>query len=602
MLKIFHGLVALMLLSASAHAQGLAMHGAPKYPADFDHVGYANPDAPKGGQVIQSFPGTFDSLNPFAIKGTAAQGLQLYYDRLMARAWDEPFTMYPLIAQKANVPDDRSSITFHLDPRAKFRDGSSITAADVIFSFETLRDQGRPNMRRVYKLVAKAETPDARTVKFTLGEGYDRETVMILAMMPVLSKTWWKGRTFDSALLQPPLSSGPYAIASVDPGRRIVYERDKNYWAANLPVNKGQYNFDRIVYDYYRDDTVALEAFKAGNVDLRREFNAAKWDTSYDIPAVKNGDIIKESIPHARTERLTALIFNTRRAPFDDITVREALSHMLDFRWINANLFRNQYKRAASYFPNSNLAASGVPKTAEVALLSPWKDKLPVRTFGRAWEPPDVRDQADLRNHLRQADALLKRAGWIIKDGKRVKASDPSKRLTFEMIVNQREDEKIALQFAANLERLGITMTIRVLDSAAFTGRLNDYDYDMVLHYWQNTLSPGSEQMSYWTCDAREQKSRWNYSGICNPAIDSLTKGIAQSKTREDLEARVHALDRALTWGWYMIPLYYSGVDNVAYRQFLSHPAQTPVYGFTFETWWAKGPEKPDVDIKANKR
>ncbi len=601
MMRVKAGFFGLLFMLVSWHgaawAQGLAMHGAPKYPDGFDHVGYANPNAPKGGQVVQSFPGTFDSLNPFAIKGTAAQGLSLYYDRLMARAWDEPFTLYPLIAERADVPEDRSSITFHIDPRAKFRDGSPITAADVVFSFETLKQHGRPNMRRVYKLVAKTESPDAHTVRFSLGEGYDRETVMILAMMPVLSKSWWKERPFDSATLQPPLSSGPYMIAKIDPGRRIVYERDKNYWAANLPVNKGQYNFDSIVYDYYRDDTVALEAFKAGNVDLRREFNAAKWASAYDIPAVRRGDIVMEAMPHGRTERLTALIFNTRRAPFDDIRVREALSQVLDFRWINANLFRGQYKRAASYFPNSTLAATGTPSEEEQALLAPYKDRLPATVFGPAWQPPDIRDQADLRTHLRLADKLLKQAGWIVKNGKRIQATNPDRPLTFEMIVNAREDEKIALQFAANLERLGIGLTIRVLDTAAFTGRLNDYDYDMVLHYWQNTLSPGSEQVSYWTCASRDQPSRWNYAGICSPAIDTLAEGIARSKTREELEAKVHALDRALTWGWYMIPLYYSGVDDVAYRRFLAHPAQNPIYGFTFETWWVR----PDVDIKANK-
>lgn len=594
MAEIFKNIltVILVFMATPALASGLAMHGQPKYPDTFQHLDYVNPDAPKGGQVIQSFPGTFDSLNPFAIKGTAAQGLSLYYDRLMQRVWDEPFTLYPLIAERADVPEDRSSITFHLNPKAKFQDGSAITADDVVFSMETLRDSGRPNMRRVYKLIAKTEMPDTRTVKFTLGEGYDRETVMIIAMMPVLSKKWWFGKTFDSSTLQPPLSSGPYKIASVEPGRRIVYERDKNYWAADLPVNRGQYNFDRIIYDYYRDDVVALEAFKAGNVDLRREYNAAKWATAYDGPAVKNGTIVMEAMPHGRPERVNALIFNTRRAPFDDIRVRQALSQVLDFKWINENMFRGQYKRIDSYFPNSALAAKGTPSAGELTLLTPFKSQLPPEVFGPAWQPPDVEDQADMRAHLLLADKLLKQAGWVIKNGRRVKADNPTRALTFEITVNSLQDEKVAVQFKTSLARLGVDITIRRLDTAAFTGRLNDYDYDMVMWYWTNTLSPGSEQVQYWTCAAKDQKSRWNYAGICNPAIDALSKQIAMSRTREELETNVHALDRALTWGWYMIPLYYAGVDDVAYRNTLAHPPKTPVYGFVFETWWAKPQNK----------
>ena len=587
-LSRFKILLVLSGLAVPAHATGLAMHGQPKYPDAFAHLDYVNPDAPKGGTVVLSWPGSFDTLNPFSLKGTAAQGLDYSYDRLMRRVWDEPFTLYPLIAQSVDLPPDRSSITFHLDPRARFSDGSPITADDVIFSMETLRAHGRPNMRHVYKLIAATRKIDAHTVKFTLTKDRDRETAMILAIMPVLSQKFWQGRTFDATLLTPPVSSGPYRIASVDPGRRIVYQRDKNYWAADLPVNRGQYNFDRIIYDYYRDDTVALEAFKAGDIDLRREYDAGKWATAYNVPAVKNGAIVMQATPHGRPERVNALIFNTRRAPFDDIRVRRALAQLLDTDWINRNFYHGRYKRIASFFPNSTLEASGPPTVDETKILEPWRSALPQETFGPAWQPPDIGGNDDLRARLKTADGLLREAGWIVKDGHRVRADNPSRVFAFEIAVNTPADEKIALQFLTNLERVGVTATIRYLDTAAFNKRLHDYDYDMMIGYWQNTLSPGSEQMANWSCAAAHSPGSFNYAGICNPGIDALTASIANAQDRAALETDVHALDRALTWGWYVIPLFYSGEDDIAYSSSLAHPPRPPLYGFTFETWWKR--------------
>lgn len=583
--------LAALLLPAGARAErpyGLAMHGTPKYGPDALHLDYANPDAPKGGTLRQAATGTFDTLNPYTIKGTAAQGLALAYDRLMGRVWDEPFTLYPLIAERADVPEDRSAITFHINPKARFHDGSPITADDVIFSFETLREYGRPNMRRIYKLVARAEKRGPRTVHFALGDGYDRETVMILAMMPVLSKTWWSGRDFNATLLQSPLLNGPYRIAAVDPGRRIVYERVPDYWAADLPVNKGHYNFDRMVQDYYRDDTVAFEAFKAGEFDLRREWDAGKWTSAYNFPAIQKKQVIAEALPHGRPERVRGLIFNTRRPPFDDRRVREALQYALDFDWINANLYHGQYKRIDSYFPNAALAAKGLPDAAQEAALAPWRDTLPPEVFGPAWTPPATTGAGAQRANLLKADALLKQAGWIVRDGRRVRAEDHGRAFRFEIVLSAPEDEKVALSFARGLKRLGITAGVRVLDSAAFLGRLNDYDYDMVLYFWLNSLSPGTEQMLYWSCEAAQQHGRFNYAGICNPAIDALAASIAETRSRDELEARTRALDRALTWGYYMIPLNYAGMDYVAYRAFVRHPEVTPLYGMVLETWWAQ--------------
>lgn len=584
-------LLSLAISIVPAHAEGLAMHGAPKYGAAATHLDYANPDAPKGGTITMDAIGTFDTLNPYSIKGKAAQGLNLVYDRLMARVWDEPFTMYPLIAERVEVPEDRSAITIHINPKARFHDGAPITADDVIFSFETLKTQGRPNMRQIYKLADKAEKRNDLTVYFHFGPGYDRETVMIFAMMPVLSKKYWEGKTFDQTTLDIPVLNGPYKIAEADPGRRIVYERVEDYWAKDLFPNIGHNNFDRVVYDYYRDDTVAFEAFKAHNTDLRREYDAGKWAGAYDLPAVKEGRVIKDALPHGRPERVRAFIFNTRRAPFDDIRVRQAFDLLFDFEWMNQNLFYDQYKRINSFFPNSELAATGMPSPEELKILEPWKDKLTPEVFGPAYTPPPQGEKA--RENMRKADQLLKDAGWVVENGKRMKGGKPFK---FEILLGAPEDEKIALNFKHALEKMGIEVAIRILDSAAYTGRLNEYDYDMTLYFWLSTLSPGTEQPLYWGCAAAEQPARWNFAGICHPAVDALAGSIASAKTREDLVTRVHALDRILTHGRYMIPLYYAGQDYVAYWPPVKRPDQTPLYGMVLETWWMDQPPAANQD------
>lgn len=544
--------------SYAADNFGLAMHGAAKYTPEDAHLSYANPDAPKGGSITQGIIGTFDNLNPFSIKGKAAEGLNLYYDRLMARVWDEPFTMYPLIAQSYDIADNRSWISFTLNPLAKFNDGSPITIDDIIFSFETLKISGRPNMRQVYKLVKRAEKTGERSVKFTFGEGANRETPMILAMMPVLSKKYWQGKTFDATTLDIPVSSGPYKIAIVDPGRSITYVRDPNYWARDFLTAKGHFNFDKIKYEYYRDDTIAFEAFKAGNISLRLENDAAKWTSNYDFPAVKSGAVIKDKMKHGRPERVRAMIYNTRRTPFDDIRVRKALELLFDFNWANKNLFYNEYKRIDSYFPNSELAA-------------------------HTYSAPS----ADLRKNMRDADALLKEAGWIVENGKRTKNGP----FTFEMILDTNLDEKLALQFKKSLERMGITMNLRILDSANFRARVNEYDYDMVLHYWISSLSPGTEQPLYWGCKAAKEQARWNFPGICTPEIDALANVIAATKSRDELVSSVKKLDKALIDGHYMIPLYYYGYDNYAYWKPVARPAAIPVYGPVLETWWMDQPK-----------
>lgn len=554
-------------------------------PADFTHFDYANPEAPKGGTFRRAAFGTFDTVNPFSLKGNSAQGLNLVYDRLMSRSWDEPFTMYPLIAESVELPEDRSAITFTLNQDAKFQDGTQITTDDVEFSFNTLKEKGRPNMRNVYKLVSKVEKSGKGKITFHLGKGYDRETVMILSMMPVLSKAWWNGKNFDKTILESPNTSGPYKIAVIDAGRKIVYERDPNYWAADLPVNKGQYNFDKVSFDYFRDQTPAFEAFKAGDIDVWLDLDPGHWASAYDLPSISSGLIKKEELKHGRVERMWGFIFNTRRAPFDNGKVRRALSLMIDYDWINRNIFYNSYQTTVSYFPNSELAASGEPSPEDLTYLLPFKEQLPEEVFGAAWQAPPSGSMIAARANQINADKLLKESGWGIRNGLRVndKTGEP---FSFEIVLGSAKDEKLAISFKKSLERLGITVTLRTLDAAAFQDRLSSYEYDMILHYWQNTLSPGTEQTLYWGCQAAKENGRFNYAGICHPAIEKIAASIPNAKTHEEMVASIHALDRILTWENYAIPLFFSGHDSVASWSLFHHTDRQSLYGNMLESWW----------------
>lgn len=578
----------------AAQNAGLAMVGDAEMPADFTHFTYANPEAPKGGVLRRPILGTFDTLNPFSLKGNSAQGLNLTYDRLMARSWDEPFTMYPLIAQSVEVPEDRSFITFHLNGNARFQDGTPITADDVEFSFNTLKEKGRPNMRNIYKQVTKLVKTDPRTITFEIGKDRTRETVMILSMMPVLSKSWWNGKDFNKTTLDIPNTSGPYKIFEVDAGRKITFMRDPDYWARDLPVNRGQHNFDKIVIDYFREQTAAFEAFKAGELDMWIDLDPGHWVSAYNAAPVESGMITKAEIPHERVERMWGFIFNTRRPPFDDPKVRRALSLMIDYDWINRNIFHGQYKITTSYFPNSVLAASGEPSQEELAYLAPYKDELPAEIFGSAWQAPPGGSMVARRANQVNADALLKEAGWTVRNGLRIneKTGEP---FSFEILSGTADEEKLAISLKKSLERLGITVTPRTLDTAAFQDRLTSYDYDMVINYWQNTLSPGTEQALYWGCAAAKMNGSFNYAGICHPAIEALVKKIPDAANREDMTAMIHALDRILTWENYAIPLFYSDHDNMAHWNSIQPSGQPSKYGNMLqriESWHTSMPER----------
>lgn len=591
---------ALLVLAAPAAAQdgptseteqgqarhAIAMHGAPKYGPDFPHMDYVVPDAPKGGTLKQFATGSFDSLHPWIVKGTPPVGLGLVYDTLMTSSADEAFTEYGLAAESIEVPEDRSWVTFTLRPEARFHDGQPMTADDVLWTFNALRDKGAPFYRFYYANVATVETLGERRIKFTFDGAVNRELPLILGQMPVLPKHYWADKDFAEATLTPPLSSGPYRIAAWEPGRYVEYERVPDYWGKDLPVNVGRYNFDRIRYDYYRDTTVALEAFKAGAYDLRPENVSKLWATGYDVPALRSGELVKEEFAHHRPSGMQGFGFNLRRPLFADPKVRQALAYAFDFEWSNANLFYGQYTRTDSYFDNSDLASTGLPDEAEQALLTPLKDSVPPEVFTQTYEPPSSAGQGALRQNLRTAMALLREAGWTVENGTLTKDGQP---FTFEILLSSPTFERVALPFTQNLKRLGITTTVRTVDSAQYQNRMDSFDFDMTVVSWGQSLSPGNEQREFWGCPAAQTPGSRNYTGICSPAIDSLIDTIIQAGDREALVTAVRALDRVLLWNHLVIPHWHIPYDRLAYWNKFGMPDTVPMQGVQILTWWANG-------------
>lgn len=566
---------------------GLALFDDPKYGPGFQHLTYANPAAPKGGTLRQAATGAFDNLHPFLITGQAAARLNLTYDTLMRRVWDEPFSVYALIAESVVLSPDRRRMEFRLNPAARFHDGHPVTAEDVRFSLEALRTHGRPNTRRTYGLVDKIETPDDHSVIFHLDPAAERELPLVLAMLPVLPAHYWADKEFGDTTLTPPLGGGPYRIASIDPGRQIIYQRVDDYWGADLPVNRGHYNFDRVQIEYFRDNDVALEAFKAGETDFRREGDPTAWATRYDVPGSAGQALNLEELAHQRPDWARALIMNTRRTPLDDLRVRQALDLAFDFEWLNRAVFRGAYKRIESYFPNSELAATGTPTAGEATLLEPFADTLPAAVFNDAYSAPqtDGSGMAGRRGNLRHAIALLREAGWQLKGGKLVDAD--GEQMQLEILIQTGAEEGIVLEWTRTLARLGIKAGIRSVDATQFRQRLNAFDYDVVLYRWINTLSPGLEQRLYWGSEFADQQGSRNYAGVRSEAVDALAAGIANAESREDLITHAHALDRVLTHNHYAVLLYHLGHDLVAYWDPVQRPENTPLYGLVIEAWWA---------------
>ena len=580
-------LLSLSSLSLAAGQHALTLYGEPaKYPASFKHFDFVNPDAPKGGELRQSGFGGFDSLNPFINKGVAADDIGLIYDTLTRHSLDEPFTEYGLLAEKIEVAPDHSWVRFYLRPQARFHDGQAVTAADVVFTFDALMKDGAPQYKAYYADVAKATAEDAQRVRFDFKRSNNRELPLILGQLPVLPKHWWSNREFNKGNLEIPLGSGPYKVADVAAGRSIRYERVKDYWGNELAVNRGFYNFDSILIDYYRDTTVALEALKAGQFDYWLEVSAKNWASAYDVPAVKDGRLHKEEITNHNPTGMQGFVFNIRRPLFQDPRVREALGLLFDFEWTNKQLFNGAYTRTHSYFENSELAATGLPGPDALKFLEPLRAKLDPKVFNSVFEVPRSDASGIIREQQRRAYQLLQEAGWKIVDDKMVDAD--GKPVSLEFLLAQTDFERVLLPYKRNLADLGIELVIRRVDVSQYINRLRSRDFDMIVGGFGQSSSPGNEQREYWHSASADNPGSRNFIGLKDPAVDSLVEGLINADSRQSLVAHTRALDRVLLAGHYVIPNWHIKTWRVAYWDRLQHPEVTPLYDVGLMTWWAK--------------
>lgn len=582
-------LMLVQTVGAVPSVHGLAMHGDVKYGADFTHFEYVNPEAPKGGVLKQATFGGFDTFNPFSVKGTPAPGTGYLFDTLMVESSDEPFSQYGLLAQSIELPEDRSWVAFNLHPSARFHDGTPVTADDVVFSFETLKEKGVPQYRYYFGDVETVTADGPGRVVFTFKPGDNRELPLILGQMPVFSRKDWAGKDFAATTLVPPIGSGPYRVADFEANRYVVYRRNPDYWAKELPVNKGQYNFDEIRFDVYRDTTVAVEAFKAGAFDIRVENEAKKWATAYrDMPALKDGRVVQKDFKHGLPSGMQGFVFNTRRPIFADKRVRQALALAFDFKWSNDNLFYGAYKRTTSYFDNSELASSGVPTGAEKALLASYGAQLDPAVLTTAVTFPDI-ESGGLRARLMQALDLLKQAGWTVRDG--VLKNAAGEPFEFEILLDTSGAaawERIVLPYVRHLKKLGINASVRVMDAMQYKHRLDMFDYDMFVFVWGQSLSPGNEQRYFWGSTAADQPGSYNFAGIKDPVIDDLIERIIAAKDRTELVTATRALDRVLLHGWYVVPHWYSPETHLIYWNKFGMPETVPQKGMSLSTWWIK--------------
>ncbi len=571
----------------------IAMHGAPAWPEGFSRVPYANPSAPKGGRLVQGVLGTFDSLNPLIVKGIAPPSIRGYVvESLMARGYDEPFTLYGLIARKVETDAQRSYVTFHLDPAAKFSDGKPVTPEDVIFSWQLLREKGRPNHRTYYAKVAKAEALGEQAVRFDLSGSNDRELALILGLMPVLAKHAVKPELFEETSFQAPLGSGPYIVSEVDPGKSVTLKRNPNYWGRDLPISRGLWNFDEVRFDYYREANSHLEAFKRGLYDMRIEHDPGRWQTAYDFAAVREGRVVKEALPTGVPKASSYYVFNTRRAVFSDIRVREAISLLFDFEWINHGYFFDLYRRSASFFDDSELSSHGRPADQrERALLAPFADAVRADVLDGTWSPPVSDGSGRDRATLKRALDLLAAAGYELR-GTELVGRKSGRQLTFEILVTARDEERLALLFSQSLKRAGIAARVRIVDAVQYEGRRLSYDFDMIENRWDQSLSPGNEQAFYWGSAAADQPGTRNYMGVKSAAVDAMIAALLKAEDHGDFVAAVRALDRVLISGFYVIPLFYPPAQWIARWTTVGRPATTSLYGYLPETWWRE-PKSP---------
>ncbi|MBX7146932.1 MAG: extracellular solute-binding protein [Alphaproteobacteria bacterium] len=564
----------------------LSLDDSIKYSADFKQLDYVNPSAPKGGTIYFSAIGTYDNFNPFILKGSPAAGVGELYETLASSTADDASSEYGLIAESIQVAVDKKSVIFNLRPEAKWHDQQPITADDVVFSFNILKEKGHPQYQTYYRDVDTAEALNSHKVKFTFKTDQNKELAYIVGELPILPKHYWERRSFNDVLLEPPLGSGPYKITGYDMGRSVILERVKDYWGKDLSLNKGRNNWDKIRYDYYLDPTVAFEAFKSGQYDFRLETSAKQWATAYDFPAVKNGNVILEKIKHQLPQGLQAYAFNTRRDLFKDPKVRQALGYVFDFEWSNKNLFFNQYERAYSFFSNSELASQGLPDEEELKILNPFRDQLPPELFTQEYKAPVTDGTGNIRNQLQKALDLLKQAGWVVKDNKLIN-SKTNQPMVFEILLDNPLFERISQPFVKNLERLGIKATVRTVDSAQYQNRMDHFDFDMIVQTFAQSLSPGNEQRDFWGSASADISGSRNIIGIKNPVIDALVNSIIDAPDRHSLVIRTRALDRVLLWNYYVIPQWYINYHRIAFWNVFGKPEKNPEYqGFDLSSWW----------------
>ena len=574
---------------------GISMYGDLKYPADFPHFDYVNPDAPKGGDVkLWSFGG-FDSLNPFTLKGSAAAGIPRIYDTLLASSSDEAFSEYGQLAELVKMPEDRSWVAFKIRDNARWHDGEPVTAGDVAWTFNILTTEGHPAYAAYYANVVSATDEGDGWVRFEFDSAGNRELPLIMGQMMILPEHWYADKDFAETTTEIPLGSGAYRISDVDTGRSITYERVEDYWGADLPVNVGFNNFDTIRYDEYLDFDIALEAFKAHEYDYRTENNSKLWATAYTGQNFDNGLIITEEIAHERPTGMQAFIFNLRKPMFQDPRVREALGYAFDFEWANTNLFYGQYDRTTSYFSNSDLVATGTPSEAELTLLEPFRDQLPEEVFGEVYMPPVTDGSGNIRTGLREAKALLEDAGWTIQNG--VLTGPDGETMTFEILLVQPAFERIVQPFARNLERLGVEVNIRIVDASQYERRMETFDFDMTVGTWGQSRSPGNEQRDFWTSAAADIEGSRNTLGLKNPVVDALVEELIFADDREELVTAAKALDRVLRWGHYVIPNWHIRYDRVAYWDKFGQPHVIPADGVIFDAWWVDEEEAKELEM-----
>lgn len=588
------GLGALTLPVAANNDQhyGIAMHGEPALQRG-EPLPYANPDAPQGGRITFGAFGTFNNLNPMIVRGTVAPGLRdllygnLVYESLLDRNRDEPFSLYGLLASEVIVPQERDSVTFVIDERAAFSDGEPVTAEDVVFSYEVLKEKGWPFARSYYSKVESVETPDERTVTFRFPDAHDRELPLILGLMPILPSHDTDPDTFDQTTYDPPVGTGPYTVGAMAPGRSITFARNRDYWGNDHPLNQGRYNADEVRFLFYRDMTAMFEALKIGEIDAYMETEAGRWATGYDFPAMRDGSVERADIPTGTPRGMWAFVMNTRRPPFDDIRVREAMNLLFDFEWVNQQLFSGLRVRTDSYFSNSELASAGRPASDhERTLLAPYPDAVKPEVMDGSFRPPVSDGSGRDRTNVRAALAKLAEAGWRIDGGTLKNAAGEPFR--FEILVYTPEDERLALAFRRMLRPAGIDVSVRSVDAALYNDRMMTFDFDMARVYWQSSLSPGNEQTNRWSSTAAGIDGTLNYAGVADPAVDAVIAELLAEQDAERFQDTVRALDRILLSGTYVVPLFHTPVQWIAYWDRLGRPDTQSLSGVEWETWWVK--------------